>query len=115
MKKLKFGEELHFAKTASLEFPRLGYKVEVRALKQDEWKNIQTNIVAGRDENSKEVNREVEIYIASKGIVDDGVSIFDSDEGRKAIAEMPTIMVSKIVSAIMGFDGMDVRQVEKKS
>lgn len=116
MKKLTLEADFIFSSTRLLEFPQLGMCVEVRGLSTADWQHIQSNVIAGRDENDPNVNRETEIAIASKGIVDAGVAVFDSEAGRTKLATIPGGAVKKIANAIMGLDGLDMRiSNEKKS
>jgi len=115
MRKLNLKTPIEIQTTSQLEFPTCGITVEVKRLSQIDWQNVQKNVVAGRDENDPQVNQEVEVYIASLGIIDESEAVFNSDEGRKELQKLPSGVIKKIAQAIMGLDGMDMRVAEKKS
>jgi hypothetical protein len=98
-------QEIVATKTAKVRFPTHDTEVTVRELTAAEALRVQ-KLIEGRDVASAEVNHDVELHVASIGIVDADYD-FDSDEGRENLKQLPRAMIAAIASTIFGLGGVD--------
>ncbi len=96
-------QQIVATQTAVVQFPGHNAGVTVRQLTAPEASRVQL-LSTGGDESSPELNREVELMIASICITD---ANYDTNEGREALAKLPRAMIHLIASASAGLSGAD--------
>jgi hypothetical protein len=69
----------------TLQFPSQGIEVTVKAASVPDTLAV-FEITQGHDERNAEVNKLANVEMAARCIVHDGQAIFDSPEGREALA-----------------------------